>query len=141
MRRLILAALCAVAALSGCKTLPNATQQAAASVVVDVAAGLAIQQGSPDPAVWKARAIGFKAIATVLLQKNSATTLASLQAELLPLVAKLGPADVLAANALVAALTPVLQQQLGANPTVANTQAAVAVVLNDIITACNAYGA
>jgi len=143
MRRLILAALCAVAALPGCKTLPTPNQQAAAAVIIDVAAGVAIQQGSPLPAVWKVRAAAFKSIATTMLaaDQGGTVTLATLQADLQPLIAKLGPADVLAANALVTALGPVLQQQLGANPTVGATQQAVAMVLNDIIAACNAYGA
>lgn len=139
----MLAGLIALGTFVGCKTTPTATQQAAASVVVDVAAGFAIQNGSSDATVWKARAAQFKAIAVTLQQINSSgqATLATLQADLAPLIAKLGPADVLAANALVAAITPFLQQQLQANPTVANTQQAIAQVLQDVINACTAYGA
>ena len=129
--------------LSGCKTAPTQTQQSAISVAVDLATGFAIQQGSNDLTVWKTRATQFKAIATQIEKVNSAgtLTLATLEADLQPLIVKLGPADVLAANALVAALTPYVNQQVTANPTVANTQAAIEVLLDAVITTCTQYGA
>jgi hypothetical protein len=129
--------------VSACKTLPSATVQAGIDAGIDVAVGLAVQQGSTDAAVWKARAVSFKAIATTLQTVNNSgtTTLATLSADLQPLIAKLGPTDVIAANALVAALTPILNQQIAANPGVANVQTEIADVLTNVINACAAYGA
>lgn len=128
---------------TGCKTAPTATQQSGIAIAVDLAAGFGIQQGSTDPGVWKARATQFKTIATQLKTLNDAgtATLATLAGDLQPLIAKLPPADVLAANTLVAALTPYLNQQLAGNPTVANTQAAVDLILQAVIDACTVYGA
>lgn len=136
-----LAAIASLAALVACKTLPTGSQQAGIAAAVDIAAGLAIQQGSSDPAVWKARAAQFEAAAKALQSVNAAgpTTLQAIMADLQPYIAKLGPADVLAANALVAALTPIIQQQLGTNPTLATTQAEIALILGDVISACAAY--
>lgn len=127
--------------LVACKTLPTGAQQAGIAAAVDIAAGLAIQQGSTDPAVWKVRATQFEAAARSLLAVNAAgpTSLQTIMADIQPFVAKLGPADVLAANALVAALTPIVQQQLGANPTLANTQQEISLILQDVIAACSAY--
>lgn len=147
MRRSLFTAVCMAAitilSVSACKTLPTVNQQAGITVAIDIAAGFAIQQHDTDQSVWKARAAQYKAIALQLQALNNAgtATLATLQADLEPLIAKLPPADVLAAHALVAAVTPYVQQQISTNPKVANTQAAVAVVLQAVIDACTAYGA
>lgn len=144
--RLGLVATLAVFALAGtavvaCKTLPSATAQSGIAAAVDIATGLAVQNGSTDPAVWKARATQFEQAAKALQAINAAgpTSLQTILADLQPHIAKLGPADVLAANALVAALAPILQAQLGSNPTLANTQAEIALILGDVIAACTAY--
>lgn len=134
-------------ALAACTTAPTLTQQAQISsgitIAVDVAAGFAIQQKDIDPAIWKARAVSYKAIAVQLQSINSggAATLSTLAVALQPLVAKLPPVDQIAANTLVAALTPYLQQQLSANPSAATVQTTVAEILNAVISACAAYGA
>lgn len=129
--------------MPGCASAPSAQEESTVTVAVDLAAGLAIQQGTQDPAVWKTRATNFKAIALSLQTVNNAgtATLATLAADLQPMVVKLGPADVLAANALVAALQPYLSQYQTTSPNVANTQAHVALILTAVINACTAYGA
>lgn len=136
-------ALSVVLGLTACATAPTVNQQAAIVVSVDVAAGLAIQQKDTDPAKWKARAIDYKAIAFELKTLNDAggATLATLAADLAPLVAKLPPADQLAANALESALIPYLQSQIPGNANVQNAQSTVDIVLSALISACEAYGA
>lgn len=130
-------------ALCACTTAPTANQQAGIQVSVDVATGFAIQQKDADPGVWKARAIAYKSIALQLQAINSAgnSTLATLAADLQPLIAKLPPVDQLAARSLVAGLTPYLNAQLRDNPTVAATQTALASILTEFILACETYGA
>jgi hypothetical protein len=129
--------------LSGCATAPTTTQQAGISVAVDIATGAAIQQQSSDSAEWKARAVSFKAIAVTLKQVNDAgtATLATLAADLAPLIAKLPATDQLAAHTVVAALTPYLNQEIQGNPKLQNAQATVDVVLQAVIDACAGYGA
>lgn len=129
--------------LQGCASAPTANQQAGIVVSVDVAAGLAIQQKDTDPVKWKARASEYKAIAVELKTVNDAggATLATLAADLAPLVAKLPPADQLAASALESALIPYLQSQIPGNANVQNAQTTVDVVLTAVISACEAYGA
>lgn len=141
----ILAAVAGLAILTlgvavSCKTLPTGSQQAGINAAVDIAVGLAVQEGQPQ-AAWAPRAAQFEAAAKALATVNAAgpTSLQSLMADLQPYIAKLGPADVLAANALVAALTPIVQAQLGTNPTLANTQAEISLILQDVIAACSAY--
>lgn len=129
--------------LTACASAPTANQQAGIVVSVDIAAGLAIQQHDTDPVKWKARATEYKSIAVELKTVNDAggATLATLAADLAPLVAKLPPADQLAASALEAALIPYLQSQIPGNANVQNAQTTVDVVLSALISACEAYGA
>lgn len=129
--------------LTACKTAPTATEQAGISVAVDIATGAAIQQGSNDPAAWKAKATTFKSIALEVKGVNDGgtATLATLQADIEPLLIKLPPADQLAARALITGLTPFVMQELQGNPTLSNTQAALDVILQAVIDACTAYGA
>lgn len=136
-------AITTASGLTACATAPSVNEQAAVTAAMDVATGLAVQNGTSDPAVWKARASNFKAIALQLQAVNSAgnATLATLAGDLQPLIQKLGPADVLAANALIAAVTPYLQEQQSTNTTVINTQARVALILTAVINACTVYGA
>lgn len=129
--------------LQGCATLPTETQTAATTTAVSLATGFAIQQKDTDPKVWQTRATQIKLIALELQSVNNAgtATLATLAADLQPLVTKLGPADVMAVNSLVAALSPLLNQQITNNPKVGNTQVAVANVIQAVLTTCAAYGA
>lgn len=129
--------------LAACQTAPTATQQSVAVVAVNIAAGQAIQRQDHDPAVWKARAVQYKAIAVQLQGVNDAgnATIATLAADLQPLVDKLPPADQLAANSLIAAVTPFLQDKVNSSETVAHTREAVAVLLSAVVKACEAYGA
>jgi hypothetical protein len=127
--------------LEGCASLPtNTAQQAGVSAAIDVAVGIAVQAGEPQGA-WAPRAAAFEKAAKSLQAVNAAgaTTLATLAADLQPFIAKLGPADVLAANALVGALQPILTALLGSNPTAGNVQKDIALVLQDVITACALY--
>lgn len=128
--------------MSGCATAPTPTQQSAALVAVNIAAGQAIQGSDHDPAVWKARAVKYKAIAVQLQTVNDAgnATIATLAADLQPLIAKLEPREQLAANALVAAVTPYLQEKLK-SPEVDNARESIAVLLSAVVRACEAYGA
>lgn len=140
-------AAASLAVLAACSSSPTTTQAAELAVAIDLVTGAAVQQGTSDQAVWKLRAVTFKSAATTLKAVNDAgagATLATLQADLAPLIAKLGPADVLAANALVTALTVIIQQQIGTGTAagkLAATQATVDIILSDVISACAAYGA
>lgn len=139
--------LSASAGLVACTTTPTQNQQTGIAVAVEVATGAAIQSGTSDPTVWKTRAIAYKAAALSIKAVNdggTGATLASLQAVLQPLIAKLPPADQLAANALVTALATIIQAQLGSGTTtatVANLQTTVDLILTDVINTCTVYGA
>lgn len=127
--------------LVGCKTAPTQSQAAGIAAAVDVAVGAAVQNGSSDSAVWKAKAQRFEDIARQVKSLDSAdfTSLAAFANDIQPVLDKLGPADALAAHAVIAALVPFLQQTIAANPTVATTQAAINAVLQDVINACALY--
>jgi len=126
--------------LPGCATTPNATEQSAIAVATDLATGYAIEKGLTFQADKVARAARYEAIAKQLQTLNTAGTLtmATLAADLTPLVMQLPPADQLAANALIAALTPWVQQQLQ-NPKVANAQATIGIFLSSVVQACATY--
>lgn len=134
-----------VSQLTACATAPTGAAQSGIVVAVDVATGLAISDGGKvsDLATQKARATEYKSIAVKVKTVNDAgtATLATLAAALQPEIAKLPPADQLAAQALVAALTPYLQSQIPGNPDVKNVQTTVDVILAAVISACEAYGA
>lgn len=140
---LMVGALLGLSTLTACTTLPTATQDAAITTTVSIATGFAIQQKDTDPKVWQTRAQQIKLIALELKQVNDAgtATLATLAADLQPQVAKLGPAEVIAVNGLVAVLTPLLNDQIAHNPKVGNTQVAVDSILAAVLTTCSAYGA
>lgn len=131
--------------LTACATAPTASEQGGIAVAVDVATGLALSEGGKvsDFAVLKARAVEYKAIAVKVKAVNDAgtATLATLAAALQPEIAKLPPADQLAAQALIAALTPYLQSQIPGNADVQNVQTTVDLILSNVILACEAYGA
>lgn len=137
---ILVVSLCAP--LTACKTTPTATQQADIAVAIDVAVAASVQAHSADPAVWKDRAQAYETIAKTLKATNDAgtgATLATLRADLQPLIAKLGPADALAANALVAGLVPYIQAQIDANPNNGTLQTNLSLILADVIAACAAY--
>jgi hypothetical protein len=129
--------------LVACKTAPTVKEQSAVAVAINIATGRAIQQNDTDAKVWKARAVQYKAIAVRLQAVNDAgtATVATLGAELQPLIAKLGPADQLAARSLLAAVTPYLQEQANANADLGNIHERVTYMLAVFVTACDAYGA
>lgn len=133
----------AVPFVGGCATAPTATESAGISVAVDIATAAAIQNGSNDPSAWKSRAVEYKAIAVKVKAVNDAgtATLATLAADLQPQIAKLPPADQLAANVLVTALTPYLNQELQGNAKLQTAQTAVDVIVQAVIDACTTYGA
>lgn len=139
----VLAFVIMLAVLSGCKTAPTATEQAGISVAVDIATGAAIQQGGGTATNWAARASEYKAIALEVKAANDAgtATLSTLAADAAPALAKLPPADQLAARALIAAITPFINQELQSNTKLQTTQAALDDILQAVIDACTAYGA
>lgn len=138
----VLCVMLAGLGLTGCKTPPTPTQQAGITVAVDIATGAAIQNGV-SPAAYQSRAVSFKAIAVKIKGVNDAgsATLATLAADLSPLIAALPPADQLAAHALVAALTPYLEAETAGNPQLGNAQATLDTILQAVIDSCGAYGA
>lgn len=151
----LLICLLAAGFLAGCKTAPNAQQSAGITIAVDVATGAAIQNGvhcavsttSPPQFdcsdAYKSRAAEFKAIAVEVKTVNDAgtATLATLAADIAPLIDRLPPADQLAAHALVAALTPYLNAELQGNDGLRNVQTTLDVILQAVIDSCAAYGA
>lgn len=139
----VLVAGVAVTSLTACKTAPTVKEQSIVAIAINVAAGRAIQRDDAVPAVWKARAEQYKAAAVRLQSVNDAgtATVASLVAEVQPLIEKLGPADQLAARSLLAGLTPYLQEQVNANEDLKNSRERVSYILATFITACEAYGA
>lgn len=138
----LVACVLAVSTLSGCATAPTQTEQAGVTVAVSIATGAAISS-SGNSAVQAQRAASFKAIAVEVKAVNDAgtATLTTLAADLAPLIAKLPPADQLAAHTLVAALTPFLQAETSGNVKLQNAQATVDVILQAVIDACSTYGA
>lgn len=127
--------------LTACKTAPTPTQTAGITVAVNIATGVAIQEGA-DSSVWKTRAANFKAIAVQIKTVNDAgtATLATLAADLAPLIAKLPPADQLAAHTLVAAVTPYINVEIAGNPQLQNAQATLDLILQAVIDSCATYG-
>lgn len=135
-------ALTALTGLTACKTVPTPTQSAVITVAVDIATGAAIQNGASTD-TYTSRAVRFKQIAQSVKAVNDAgtATLATLAADLEPQLVSLPPADQLAARALVAALTPYLNQQISVNPQLANVQATLDIILQAVIDSCASYGA
>lgn len=141
MRKFLVTACLAVFGLLGaCKTVPTANQQTGITLAVELATGAAIEYQITDPGAKKVRAQLFEDGAKAIQKINDAGTLTLplLAQTLQPLIAKLPPADQLAANTLVLALKPWVDQQL-TNPAVANTQATIDVFLNAVIAACAIY--
>jgi hypothetical protein len=140
---LLAAAALILGELVGCATTPDTTAQAGIAVLVDAATGVTIQQAGTDPAVQAARAREVVSIAQELEQfaAGQSVTLPQLTAKLDELIqqAKLGPADVLAANTFVAALESIVGQELKSNPNATNVQATVSLVLQDVQTAARLY--
>lgn len=119
--------------LSGCASTPAET--AALTVIVDIAVGQAVQHGTSDPAVMAKRAAQIVLIAGQLkaLDAGAIATLPVLTQALQPLLmaAKLNPADMLAANVLIDALSQVIATQVSPTSTQATTiQAALQAVIN-----------
>lgn len=145
--KLVLAAMAlsvvlGASALQGCTTAPTPTAQAGITVAVDIATAAAIQSGAPAES-YKARAASFKDIAVKVKAVNDAgtATLATLAADIEPLVAKLPPPDQIAAHVLIAALTPYVNVEIQGNPKLQNTQATLDLILQAVIDSCSAYGA
>jgi hypothetical protein len=141
-------AACALALLSGCSFISKLTTPAAAPFVqVAVDAAVAVAVGT-NQAVAKVKASQIKAIATQALAADTGTTatLSAIESVVNAQILKLNlPAgDVAAAQLLTATLTAVIQSELSspkASAVTAQTQVAIAQVLNDVILATSAYGA
>lgn len=143
----IIIALVATLALSGCSTLSKLTTptaqpyiQAAVAVAVAVAVGT-------DSASQKAKALQIKGIAQQLLAVDQGATVPLTQLEAIVdakiALLNLPASDVLAAQILMAAVSSAVQleiQSVTSGAVTPTTQAAVAAVLNDVITATAAYG-
>jgi hypothetical protein len=140
--KLVLSALLGLSiALTACTTTPTANQQIAVTVVVDAAVGIAVQNGTNDAREWSQRASRIVSIATQLqaLDSGQTATLPAVVSALQPLLvkAKLGPADQLAANALIVALSQIIQQNV--NNINVNTQQVIQQILSDVINAASVY--
>jgi hypothetical protein len=149
MKKLFAAAAAAcIVALSGCAFVSKLSTPAAApfvQVAVDAAVAGAV---GTNPAIAKVKAARIKAIAQQALAADSGTTatLAAVEGVVNAQLVKLNlpPADLAAAQLLTATLTAVIQQQLSspsAGAVTAQTQVAIAQVLQDVILATSAYGA
>lgn len=138
MKKILLFGL--ILALSACVSGPTANQQAGITIGAQLAMGAAIEYQLTDPGAKAVRAQLFESGAKSLLKINDGGTLTlPLLAQTLdPLIAKLPVADQLAANTLVLALKPWVDQQL-TNPKVVNAQATIDVFLNAVIAACAVY--
>lgn len=135
--------------VSDCATLSKITTPAAQPYIqaaVDVAVATFIGTNPPEQ---KPRAIQIKAIAQEVLALDEGSVLPITQIEGFVnskiAALRLPPADVAAAQLLMAAITTTVQveiQNLSTHGNVTNnTQAAVAQILTDVITATAAYGA
>lgn len=137
----VLLAFLFVLALPGCSTAPTQAQQTTATIVISAAVAVAVQNGAQNPAVWASRAKQIQTIAKQLqgVAVGDTATLPALTAALQPMLAKLAlaPPDQLAANALIAALSQIIQQN--ANKLDANASQIIARVLDDVIVAASVY--
>lgn len=138
-------ALCSAALVSveGCSTLTGAggaSNQVVVTVLVDAAVGVAVQNGSSDPAVWSKKAATIVSIANQLkaIDQGAIATLPLVTAALQPLILKanLGPADMLAANVLIGALSQFIAAKVPAD---AAQTTAIQLVLNNVIAAASVY--
>jgi len=134
---------------SGCSFISKLATPGAQPYVqaaVDIAVAQAV---GTDPTVWKEKAGQIKTIATEVLavDQGSVVPLTQLEAFVNTKIQalKLPPGDVAAAQVLMAALSTAVQLEIQNLNTKGNvtdqTQAAVAQILNDVITATAAYGA
>lgn len=136
--------------LSGCSTLANLATPAAQpfeQAAIYAAVGVAIQQGTSDQTVWKARAVKIKAIALQLeaLDTGSTAVISLLQQELNKKIVALNlqPAELLAAQTLTAAVDAVIQTAIASQTNgVLTPQTVVKInqVLTWVTTAASAYG-
>lgn len=131
-----------LAVLGACALTP--TQESTAAVLINAAVATTVQHGSQDPGTWTLRATKIKAIAVQLktLDSGAIADLPALTAALRPLIAAAGlnPADVVLANLLISSLDTLITQYVSTHQN-ATTQTAIQLVLNDVISACGAYGA
>lgn len=131
---LVLAALAGTAGLTACSTLPAVTSAqaqpyviAVAQVAVDVAEAHGITAAQINSVAKQALAADSGAVASL----SALSALVNVQLA----KAKLPQADIDAVEVVEVAVTTAFATQLGANPTVAQTQAAVADFLNALIAA------
>lgn len=137
----LLLVACTAAMLVACATPPTVSEKSGVTVATYLVTGQAIKQKDSDPAVWSRRASYYKAVALQIQDHNNAgtATLATLAADLEPALAQLPPDQRLAAEALITAFTPYLQEQVNANPVVSYSQERLAVILVALIRTCDAY--
>lgn len=134
-RIFMLAAISASVLLLGCTTPPTATQAVSVTAVVGGAVSFEVTKNSSDPAVWSARATKIVSIATQLKAVGS-TDMVSARAiitTLQPLfaAAHLKPNEIAAANSLVVALAPLLDQNIKpGDPRVVNTLQVIQYVID-----------
>ena len=144
--KLLLATLAALS-LCGCTTLSKITTPTAQPYIqAAVAVAVAIAVGN-NATTEKAKALQIKGIAQQVLAVDEGATVPLTQLESVVnakiAAMKLPAADVYAAQILMAALTAAVQAEISGATSGAvspTTQAAVAAILNDVITATAAYG-
>lgn len=131
-----LVAVCIAACVSG----PTANQSAGITLATEVATVAAIEYQLEDVGAKTVRAQAFENAAKSIqaVTASGPVTLPVLAQALQPAIAKLPAGDQLAANTLVLAIKPWVDQQLN-NPKVVNAQATVDVFLKAVIAACAVY--
>lgn len=129
------ALVAAVLALAACTTAPTATQAVSITAVVGGAVSFEVTKNSSDPAVWSARATKIVGIATQLKAVGSKEMVSAraIITALQPLLAAahLQPNEITAANALVVALAPLIDQNIKpGDPRVVNTLQVIQYVID-----------
>lgn len=145
--KLLIATLAALS-LCGCGTLSKLTTPTAQPYIqAAVAVAVATAVGTGNTASQQAKALQIKGIAQQLLAVDEGATVPLTQLEAIVnakiAAMKLPAGDVIAAQVLMAAISTTVQleiQNLTNGAVSPTTQAAVAAILTDVITATAAYG-
>lgn len=136
----VLLGLVALAGLFGCAAKPTPTQAIGIDALTSTAVAITVQRDSSDAAVWAKRARLIVSLASQLrpLASDEAVSVSALAAVVGPLLdqAKLLPGERIAANALVAALSTVIDANTNPDTPAAAT---VVMVLDSAVRAASVY--
>ena len=127
--------------LQGCKT-PNAKQQVAVALLVNVAVGRVVEKGTKDPAEWAQRAakIAFIADKAGELGEDTFADVATVVAALQPIFDKAGlsPSEQLTARTLAATLLQLVHEREQAGD-LEGVKATVHLILDNVKAATQIY--